>query len=143
MDSQQHNFWLSLKNTLAFFSEELLSRKKTIAIFALATICANLIQFIGPYYTQKLIDIAIPAKDAALIGRYTIYFALSSTVLFYQPGVCALRCQNMRKHTGVPQVMVLDEFSSAPDRRTEEQSWMTYLRSLTNKLSFASPILRM
>jgi len=77
MDLQQQNFWLSLRNTLAFFSEELWCRKKTLALFALATICANLIQFISPYYTQKLIDIAIPAKDATLIGRYTIYIALS------------------------------------------------------------------
>lgn len=90
MNNQQDGFRSSLKNTLDFFSAELWRRKKMVAVFVAATIAASLIQFIGPYFTQKLIDIAIPAKDPWLIGRYAA-FIVSSIVLSYFVSILYVR----------------------------------------------------
>jgi len=76
-------FWQGQKITLAFFSDEMSSEKKNIIIFIILTVCSTVVNFVVPYYTQKLIDVAIPKNNIKDIALYSTFIISSILLSFF------------------------------------------------------------
>ncbi|NMB80144.1 MAG: ABC transporter ATP-binding protein [Methanomicrobiales archaeon] len=65
------NFFRSLVHVARFFRSELVCQKRNVALFLLLIVAVSLVDFICPFLTQQLIDVAVPQKDLSVVLYYS------------------------------------------------------------------------
>lgn len=89
-DCPSENFIRALINVLFFFRSELKQERGPVIIFLSLIFLASLMDFIPPYFSEKLIDSAIPEKKLHLISWYAFYI-VSSIMAGYVLNVAFVR----------------------------------------------------